>query len=68
MGEPVDARSKPQNSSGSRNAAKCWAAASNPLFAGPHADWLALLPFVVLSAFLYLVGREVLLRSKATGI
>ena len=41
-----------------------WAAAHNPFFAGPHADWLALMPFVALSALLYLVGREVLLRSR----
>jgi hypothetical protein len=41
-----------------------WAEASNPFFSGPNADWLALLPFVALAAFLYFVGREVLLRSK----
>ncbi|MCP5522859.1 MAG: oligopeptide transporter, OPT family [Verrucomicrobiales bacterium] len=40
-----------------------WARTSNPLFAGPHADWLSLLPFVALTLFLYLVGREVLLRN-----
>ncbi|HEY9171264.1 MAG TPA: OPT/YSL family transporter, partial [Verrucomicrobiae bacterium] len=44
-----------------------WAEASNPLFAGPHSDWLALLPFAALTAFLYLVGREVLLREKRQG-
>ena len=43
-----------------------WARTSNPLFAGPHADWLALLPFVALTVFLYLAaGREVLLRNRA---
>jgi putative OPT family oligopeptide transporter len=42
-----------------------WAEASNPFFGGSNADLLALLPFVVLSVFLYLVGREALLRSKA---
>jgi len=41
-----------------------WAEASNPLFGGSNADLLALAPFVVLSLFLYLVGREVLLRGK----
>lgn len=41
-----------------------WAEASNPLFAGPNADWLAMLPFAVLTVFLYLVGRESLLRDK----
>jgi len=40
-------------------------AASNPFFAGPNADWLALLPFLVLAGFLYLVGRETLLANKA---
>ena len=42
-----------------------WAEAHNPLFAGPSADWLALLPFVVLTGILYLVGRERLLANKA---
>jgi len=34
-----------------------WAGASNPFFAGPNSDWLALLPFVVLAGWLLLVGR-----------
>jgi uncharacterized oligopeptide transporter (OPT) family protein len=34
-----------------------WAEASNPFFAGPNADWLALLPFVGLVWFLYHVGK-----------
>ena len=33
-----------------------WASAHNPLFAGPNADWLALLPFSLLVVLLYLVG------------
>jgi hypothetical protein len=41
-----------------------WAEAFNPFFAGPNADWLALLPFLALAGFLYLVGREVLLARK----
>ena len=41
-----------------------WAETSNPLFAGPNADSLALLPFALLSLFLYLVGRELLLAAK----
>ena len=41
-----------------------WAEAFNPFFAGPNADWLALLPFVALAGFLYLVGREVLLSAR----
>jgi hypothetical protein len=38
-----------------------WNSAHNPFFAGPNSDWLALLPFLVLTGFLYLVGREALL-------
>ncbi|HWF17616.1 MAG TPA: OPT/YSL family transporter, partial [Verrucomicrobiae bacterium] len=41
-----------------------WAEAFNPFYAGPNADWLALLPFVALTGFLYLVGREALLAKK----
>jgi putative OPT family oligopeptide transporter len=41
-----------------------WAAAHNPFFAGPASDWLALIPFVVLSLALYLVGRERLFTRK----
>jgi hypothetical protein len=39
-----------------------WANQHNPFFFGPNCDWLALLPFVALCAFLYLVARERLLR------
>ena len=45
-----------------------WAGAHNPFFAGPHADWLALLPFALLTAFLYFVGREVLLAGKKQDV
>jgi uncharacterized oligopeptide transporter (OPT) family protein len=38
-----------------------WATAHNPLFSGANSDWLAVLPFVALCGFLYLVAREVLL-------
>jgi hypothetical protein len=41
-----------------------WAEASNPFFAGPNADLLALLPFVALAGFLYLVGRQLVLAKK----
>jgi hypothetical protein len=34
-----------------------WATDHNPFFKGANADWLALIPFVLLSGFLYLVGR-----------
>src|SRR5436190_5451629 len=36
-----------------------WATTSNPLFSGPNADLLSLIPFLVLMVLLYLVGREV---------
>ncbi len=35
-----------------------WAEASNPFFAGPNADWLALIPFVALAGFLYVTGKQ----------
>ena len=40
--------------------------ANNPLFAGPMANVLSLLPFVALIAVLYLTGREKLLRPGAS--
>jgi hypothetical protein len=41
-----------------------WAKNSNPLFGGPSADLLSMIPFAVLMVLLYLVGREVILKSK----
>jgi putative OPT family oligopeptide transporter len=41
-----------------------WAEAANPFFAGAKSDWLALLPFAVLTLLLYLVGHGLLLRSR----
>jgi putative OPT family oligopeptide transporter len=38
-----------------------WAESHNPFYAGPNANLLALIPFLALSALLYLVGR----RAKA---
>jgi hypothetical protein len=43
-----------------------WAEKHNPLFAGPNADWLALVPFVILTWFLYMVGREIFLAGSKT--
>jgi putative OPT family oligopeptide transporter len=40
-----------------------WASANNPLFNGPNADLLSLIPFALLALFLYLVGREVLMSK-----
>jgi putative OPT family oligopeptide transporter len=42
-----------------------WQMARNPFLNGPYADLLALLPFGVLCALLYLVGRDVLLVSRS---
>ena len=44
-----------------------WASDHNPFFAGPNADWLALIPFVVLAGFLYLTGRQMRLLQKTGG-
>ncbi len=41
-----------------------WANANNPFFAGPNADLLAMIPFVILCAVLYLVGRDVILATR----
>lgn len=41
-----------------------WSVANNPLFAGAHSDLLALIPFVLLAGFLYLVAHERVLVSK----
>jgi len=41
-----------------------WAEASNAFFAGPHSNWLALIPFALLAVFLYLVGRGKLLVTR----
>ncbi|MCX6923064.1 MAG: OPT/YSL family transporter, partial [Verrucomicrobia bacterium] len=44
-----------------------WAVAHNPFFDGPNSDKLALIPFVLLAGFLYLVGRELVLTKRAGG-
>ena len=35
-----------------------WATEHNPFYAGPNADWLSLIPFVVLAGLLYVTGRQ----------
>ena len=41
-----------------------WATAFNPFYNGPYADALSMLFFIGLCVFLYLVGRETLLRPR----
>lgn len=45
-----------------------WAETANPFFAGPHADWLGLIPFWILALLLYYVGRDLILSGKRGGI
>jgi putative OPT family oligopeptide transporter len=41
-----------------------WAGVNNPFFAGDQAWWLGLIPFIILSVILYLVGREMLMKGR----
>ena len=41
-----------------------WSHAHNPLFEGPWANVLSIIPFIGLCVLLYLVGREVLMTRK----
>ena len=41
-----------------------WATANNPFFEGGYANLLGLIPFLVLTILLYLVGREKLLAGR----
>jgi hypothetical protein len=41
-----------------------WSTLNNPFFAGPCADLLSMIPFVLLVVLLHLVGREAVLRPK----
>ena len=43
-----------------------WSTRNNPFFDGPAADVLSMLPFLLLVALLYLVGRETILRPKTS--
>lgn len=43
-----------------------WAEAANPFFKGPNEDLLSLIPFALLAVLLYLVGRGILMKGKAT--
>ena len=41
-----------------------WSTLNNPFFAGPRADLLSMIPFVLLVVLLHLVGREAVLRPR----
>lgn len=41
-----------------------WATTSNPFYHGPNADLLAIIPFLLLTILLYLVGRDRLLAGR----
>ncbi|MDQ3119105.1 MAG: oligopeptide transporter, OPT family [Verrucomicrobiota bacterium] len=49
---------------GFSRAVEDWAAASNPFYHGPNADLLAMIPFMLLTILLYLVGRDALLAHR----
>jgi putative OPT family oligopeptide transporter len=42
-----------------------WANEHNPFFHGPHENLLGLIPFLILTVLLYVVGRELLLKPRA---
>jgi putative OPT family oligopeptide transporter len=42
-----------------------WATAHNPFFDGPGSNLLGLIPFVIITILLYLVGRELVLKPKS---
>jgi hypothetical protein len=45
-----------------------WSTANNPMFGrGDNTDLLSMIPFLILMVLLYLVGREVLLKSGSPG-
>ena len=47
------------------NRITAWSEANNPFFAGGAADLLALIPFIIITLVLYMVGREKLLTDRA---
>lgn len=44
-----------------------WATAHNPFFEGPNSDILGMIPFLLLTILLYLVGRELVLKPTAVA-
>lgn len=47
-----------------QEASKKWAEKANPFFNGDYSDALAMIPFLALTALLYLVGRDLLFSGK----
>jgi uncharacterized oligopeptide transporter (OPT) family protein len=41
-----------------------WSARNNPFFEGPYSDLLGLVPLLIVTVALYLVGREILLKPR----
>lgn len=41
-----------------------WSEAYNPFYEGTHADWLSLLPFLILAVLLYYAGRDLIFNGK----
>jgi putative OPT family oligopeptide transporter len=41
-----------------------WATHHNPFFEGPNSDMLGMIPFLILTILLYLVGRELVLKPS----
>jgi uncharacterized oligopeptide transporter (OPT) family protein len=44
-----------------------WSKEHNPFFEGKHPDALALIPLLILTILLYLVGREKILKPRSNG-
>jgi putative OPT family oligopeptide transporter len=44
-----------------------WGAAHNPFFGGPHADWLSMIPFLLLTITLYLTARGCFSKRKGAA-
>jgi len=44
-----------------------WSIGHNPFFEGAHSDLLALIPLVILTLLLYLVGREIVMKQRPSG-
>jgi len=42
-----------------------WATHHNPFFEGPNANMLGMIPFLIITIVLYMVGRELFLKPKA---